>query len=395
MRILFYLPLARGWMFDNVIEPMIAKLSSVADVHVFLPSAWIEKHSAAATEATAWRRDVEWHPLDPNGGDPDALDMDGPSPEILASVRAIAPDHCLCRSANASLPQRLPGTVRYIMEASAPPFWLSKHWISLEPQIFDHGMMPDLPAGDRAALTDLIAGSWARMERSLPSDSAWRARHGLPADRKIALLPLEYDHPNNLFGVHRSVRPNSRMVAELADRVPAPLFLAITDHPLNERFVDNRALVATLDARRHIARLLTQAPGTGGITTYLAQHADGMIVGDSKSFAAAAFFGTPLMRVSKFATGPWLHAYSDLARFAEDLARGRGVAPRREQAMLWFAFYLANQVFAPSDSDLSGAELRTRLERPVDPERWSAGFARVQRVQAAHRAAAGQPTSGA
>jgi hypothetical protein len=382
MKILFYLPLARGWMLENVIAPMIAKLSALADVHVMLPSTWMEKYSdASSSPSMAWSRDVEWHWLDSDRSGLDALDTEGPSPEILAAVRAIGPDHCLCRSADPSLPGRLPGQVRYIMEASAPPFFLPKHWISLQPQIFDHGLIPDLPAKDRAALTELIAADWAEIERSHPRDPSWRARHGLPPDRRIVAVPLEYDHPDNLFSVHRRLRPNPVLVAALADRARAPLFLAITDHPLNERFVDNRDLIETIDARPDMARLLSPGTVAGGITTSLAQHADGMIVGDSKSFAAAAFFGTPLLRLSKFASGPWLRAYSDLDRFTEDLAAGEGAAARRDEAMLWFAFYLANEVFAPRDADLSGAELRARIERPVDPARWPDAFARVRRLQ--------------
>lgn len=385
MKILFYLPLARRWMLENVIEPMIAKLSAVADVHVLLPSTWMEKHAAAASSPSmAWRRDVAWYPLEAGRSSPGAVDVNGPSPEILAAIRAIAPDHCLCRSADPSLPERLPGQVRYIMEAGAPPFFLSKHWISLEPQIFDHGLMPDLPAGERAVLAELIAPAWRKMERSLPRDPSWRARHGLPRDRKIVAVPLEYDHPDNLFSIHRSVRPNALLAAQLADRARPPLFLAFTDHPMNDRFLDNRELIEAVNARKHMARLLPPGPVAGGITTHLAQHADGMIVGDSKSFAASAFFGTPLLRTSKFATGTWLRAYRDLDRFTEDLAAGEAAAPRREEAVSWFAFYLANQAFAPCDTDLTGGELRARLERPVDPARWSAAFARVRRVQEAH-----------
>ncbi|MEI9928891.1 MAG: hypothetical protein WDN44_15910 [Sphingomonas sp.] len=87
-------------MLQHVLEPMIAKLSPIAEVHVLLPSMWLEKYSAAPpSPSMAWSRDVRWHPLDADRAGLDALDTSGPSPEILAAVRAIAPDHCLCRSA--------------------------------------------------------------------------------------------------------------------------------------------------------------------------------------------------------------------------------------------------------------------------------------------------------
>ena len=387
MKILFYLPLARGWMLENVIEPMIAKLSAVADVHVMVPSIWMERYSATtAFPSQAWCREVAWHPLDADRSALDILDSAGPSPDILEAARAIAPDHCLCRSTCTRLPTRLPGRVHYIMEASAPPFHLPKHCISLEPQIFDYGMIPDLTAEDRRVLTELILPTWTAIEQNSPHDKTWRTRRGLPPDRRIVVLPLEYDHPDNLFGVHRSVRPNHLLVARLADRVRAPLFLAVTNHPLNDKFVDKGELIETLGARKHTARLLSPEPIAGGITTYLARHADGMIVGDSKSFSAAAFFGTPILRLSKFASGPWMRAYDDLDRFTADLAAGECAAARRDDAIIWFAFYLMNQVFAPRDADVSGAELRSRIARPLGQERWPAAFGRFERVQAAQAA---------
>ena len=369
-------------MLENVFEPMIAKLAPLAEVHVMLPAPWREKYRAVASaQATSWCHEVTWHPLDAVDGDLAALDLNGPTPEILEAADAIAPDHCLCRSANSSLPERLPGRVRYVMEAGAPPFRLPSHWVSLQPQIFDHGLMPDLPPEQRAALIALIAHAWEEIERARRRDPTWRSRHGLPDRRTIIALPLDYEHADNLFGIHRSIRPNAALAAHLADRMRAPLFLAVTDHPLNVRFVDQRNLIETIDARSGVAQLLHRNPTAGDITSALTQHADGMIVGDSKSFSAAAFYGTPLLRMSRFASAPWLCAYEDPDSFVADLAAENAVAARREDAMLWFAHYLAAQAFAPRDADVTGAEILGRIAGDVGPKRWPDWFARVTQLQ--------------
>ncbi|MEI9928890.1 MAG: hypothetical protein WDN44_15905 [Sphingomonas sp.] len=232
-------------------------------------------------------------------------------------------------------------------------------------------------------MTELIAPAWTETERSHPRDASWRARHGLPSDRKIVALPLDYDHPGNLFGIHRSVRPNRMLVASLADRVHPPLFLAITDHPLNDRFVDNGGLIEALDARRHVARLLPPGPVAGGITTFLAQHADGMIVGDSKSFAAAA--SSSERRSCDFRSSPadpGCGPIPILAGLRRIWQRAKARPQTATKRCCGFAFYLANEAFAPREADVSGTELRIRIERPVDPARWPAAFARILRVQA-------------
>lgn len=376
MRILFYLPLARGWMIENVLGPMIAKLAPLAEVHVMLPPAWIERFAMADDLALAtWRSSVCWHPLQ---DEPDATN--GPAPGTLDAVAAIAPDHCLCRSIDPTLPRYLPGKVRYVMEASAPPFRLPTHWVSLQPQIFDHGLMPSLASEERATLTALIAPTWVAIEQENRPDPEWRVRHNLPDDRSIVALPLDYEHADNFFGMHRSIRPNAALVADLVDRIDARIFIAITDHPLNVRRVDQANLVAALASRAEKA-LLMRCSTRSDVTNALAQHADGMIIGDSKSFATAAFYSTPLLRFSKFASGAWLQAYNNLNDFATDIASGKARAADRRDAMVWFSHYLAAEAFAPREEDVTGAELLERIVGGIQPERWSNAFARVERLQ--------------
>jgi hypothetical protein len=378
MRILFYLPLARRWMLENVLEPLIAKLSSVAEVHVMIPTLWIKRGSTnTGLQAIASHRNVTWHPIEVGCGDLNAIDLNGPTPEIRDIASEIAPDYCLCRSANPSLSQHFPGQLRYIMEAGAPPFRLPPHWVSFQPQIFDHGLIPKLSPSQRDALLALITPCWQKLETAQPQDPSWLLRYKLPAHRKIIALPLEYDHPENLFGIHRSIRPNSALVAQLLNRIDPSLFVAATDHPLNIQFVDQRQLRATFSVYRDKACLLSPPVKGSDTTSIVTQLADGMIVGDSKSFAIAAFYGKPLLRISKFASGHWLRAYDDLGKFTADLAAECAMAPAREDAMLWFAHYLAAQVFAPSDANVTSIELLERITGDAGPDRWPERFARV------------------
>lgn len=384
MKILFYLPLARRWMLENVLEPMIAKLAPVAEVHIIIPSTWMEKRSVSDVfQGIVSHENVTWHPITLDCVDFDTFDVNGPTSEVVDLVSAIAPDHCLCRSANPILPQRFPGQVRYIMEAGAPPFRVPRHWISLQPQIFDHGFVPDLLPHLQDALVAMISPAWKALETNPDRDSSWLRQHALPTDRKIVALPLEYDHPDNLFQVHRSICPNSELVSRLLDRVALPLFLAVTDHPLNIHVADQRNLRATLKAQHAKARLFSPLTKNIDMTSALTQHADGMIVGDSKSFAAAAFYGKPLLRISTFATGSWLKAYTDLDEFAVDLAADCAAAPALRDAMLWFAHYLAAQIFAPLDADVTSDELLERIAGTPNPNRWNEGIARIERIQGA------------
>jgi hypothetical protein len=364
LRILFFLPLVRQWAFENMIGPLIEKLSPLAEVHIALPEVWLGRYAGPDKPRAVHRFvDVRWHPLDESGV---------AGPEL---VRSIDPDYCVCRCADALDATRIPGEIRYIMEASAPPFPVPRHWITLQPRMFGQGSIPELSDREGETLEALISPSWAAIEKSLPSDPDWLERRGIPAGRKVIALPLEYDHPDNLYAIHRTIRPNARLVAAIADRLSPPLFLAVTDHPLNAS-LNGRDLVDVFEQRKAVARLLPGEDIAGGVTVRLTQHADGMIVGDSKSFAAAAFFGTPMLRLSKFESWPWLHAFRDFDDFCGSLLAGERRGASRADAKRWFAFYLANEAFGPRDAEVDGAEILARLERPVDPARWAAAFQR-------------------
>lgn len=382
MKILFYLPLARNWMLENVLEPMIAKLARVAQIHVIIASSWMEARSASdCFVSIRAHQNITWHGITLDDDAHDIFDVEGPTPEVVDLVNAIAPDYCLCRSANPTLPQYFPGRVRYIMEAGAPPFRTPRHWISFQHQIFDHGFLPDMPQHLRDTLIALISPIWQAIEPKRMRVPAWLRRYQLPSNRKIIALPLEYDHPDNLFQIHRSICPNSELVTRLLDRVEAPLFVAVTDHPLNTDLADERKLRTRLKAQRGKSRLLSPLTAHSDVTSVLTQYADGMIVGDSKSFAAAAFFGKPLLRVSKFASAPWLRAYTDFESFSADVAAERAKAPARNDAMLWFAYYLAAQAFGVRDADVTGDEILERIIGAPNPDRWDEGIARIKHFQ--------------
>jgi hypothetical protein len=382
VKILFYLPVITPWWLDHVVEPLIRCLATEHEVHVLAPTPWrgtgIGPRELAAC---AHLPQVKWHIVD-DANHPsmrtDAVERAG----IVEFVRSLAPDYVLCRSADCDTVREFPGIVRHLMEGGAAPLDIPGNWIILQEQPFDHGVLPELDAAARAELDRLIAPIWESLLRltqpSRQTRKAFRTWASIPDDRPIIALPLEYEHEENFFPVHRvGAAPNHHLVAEIAASIDDSFFLAITNHPLNEKHVDNSALEAEIASHGARMRLL---PGTGpedeNSTMLLARDADGMLVGDSKVYSMAAFFGTPMLRRSKFKTGAWLNAYTEMDAFASAVAAGNAVAPDREDARTWFAFHIANNLLDPTDRTLTAAELLGRLDRPVDPARWAQGFAR-------------------
>jgi hypothetical protein len=386
VKILFYLPVITPWWLDHVVEPLIRCLAADHEVHVLAPAPWrgtgIGKHELAAC---AHLPQVQWHIVD-DANHPtmrtNAVERAG----IVQFVNSLAPDYVLCRSADCETVREFPGIVRHLMEGGASPLTIPGNWIILQEEPFDHGLLPELDAAARAGLDRLIAPTWESLLRLTQSSrqtrKAFRTWAGIPEDRPILALPLEYEHEENFFPVHRvGAAPNHRLVAEIAASIDESFFLAITNHPLNEKHVDNSALEAEIASHGGRMRLLPAAgPDGENSTMLLARDADGMLVGDSKVYAMAAFFGTPMLRRSKFKTGAWLNAYTEIDAFASAVAAGNAVAPDREDARTWFAFrfafHIANNLLDPTDRTLTAAELLARLDRPVDPARWDQGFAR-------------------
>jgi hypothetical protein len=383
LRILFYLPVITPWWFDNVVEPLLRCLAREHEVHVLAPIPWkgtgIGQRELAAA---AHLPQVHWHIFD---GDSHPTMRTEPTERagIVEFVQSLAPDYVLCRSADCETVRQFPGIVRHLMEGGAAPLSIPQDWVILQEEPFDHGLLPELDAAARAELDRLIAPIWSGMEQlARPSRQlrkSFRQWAGLPGDRPILVLPLEYEHEENFFPIHRvGATPNRRLIAELDESIDESFFLAITNHPLNEKHVDNSALEAEIAARGTRMRLL---PGTGpngeNTTMLLARDGDGMLVGDSKVYAMAGFFGTPMLRRSQFRTGEWLNAYTDLENFLPAVAAGEARRPDPEAARTWFAFHIANNLLDPNDPELTASELLARLDRPVDPARWERGFARL------------------
>lgn len=384
MKILFYLPVITPWWFDNVVRPLLAVLAPAHSVHVLAPVPWCGTGiGPRELSACADLPGIEWHLADDDAHPSmrtDAVERDA----IVDFVRALAPDYVLVRAADCDTVARFPGTVRYLMEGGAAPLAIPPHWVILQHRPFDHGLLPPLDAAACAALDRGIARAWdalAPLAAPTAADrAAFRDWAGLPDDRPVLAVPLEYEHEENFFPLHRvDARPNHCFVDALAAQLDPRIFLAFTNHPLNVLYVDNRAVEATIAAHGDRMRMLPGTTPAGESTTLLlARDADAMIVGDSKAYSLAAFFGTPLLRRSRFRTGAWLNAYADFAPLLADVAAGNARRPDREAARRWFAFHVANQIFDPQASDFTADDLIDRLDRPVAPDRWAAGFARFE-----------------
>lgn len=386
MRILFYLPVATPLWFERVVGPMLRALRGHAELHVLAPTLWrntgISQQQLAQFADLA---DVHWHIVDAPGHESlrDAPeDPDG----LAAFVEALAPDHVLCRAAETETAARFPARVRYIMEAGCPPFALDPWALVLHDMPFEHGAIPALDSDDRAALDAAFAPRWeAAHERfahqrpfDLPRAEAL-ALLGVPDDRPLIAVPLEYDHEENFFPIQHRFPANRDWVTHLLDHVPDSFTLAFTNHPLNVAHGRDAALREALrpyGARLHIAS--ASEPGVNA-TNLLARHCDGMIVQNSKSYSAGAFFGKPMLRLSRQPSAAWLRMYEDLDDFLDALAAGRAVAADAADARSWFAWRIAGESF--DAATIGGIELLDRLHTPVSPARWAAGLARFDQHQ--------------
>lgn len=389
MRVLFYLPMITDWFFDDVVGPLIRLAASEAEVHVAVPLPWcgtgLSERQLAHCAALP---DIRWHVL---GGDdhPSLRSRPAAPDDLVAFVRGIDPDYTFCRSADIETPVGFPGEVRFLMEAAIPPFapraGAPVGRVQLNgPDMFDRGFLPALDAEARALLRDLAQPAWAALHaRHRPGDrAAYLAEAGLPGDRRIIALPLDCEGPVNFFtNLHRVIGSNARMIADLALRLDDDCILAITQHPLNvrpQREADRpiEPIAPVLAAVGDRVRLV-DAPGpAGSATASLIQHADGMVACDSKAIGYAAFFGTPILRLSRFASADWMNVYRDFGDFQAALRARAARAPDADAAMAWLAFHYANDVFAAQDPALTFADLIARVETRVDPARWQAGLAR-------------------
>ena len=387
-RILFYLPVVTPWWFANIIVHLIRSLARIHDVHVLVPPSWCNTGlGEEQIDLIADLDHVRWYLLD--GPDHPQLRTDASGQDdLFALVDDINPDIVLCRSADIATPTRFPGTVRYIMEGGAPPFQTGNNWISLSPSLFDHGLMPPL-SPELADRLDRVAGPlWAQMVQqiALPTRATFFEQTGLPTDKIIIGLPLEYEHEETFFGQHHRYADNAAMITAVSAMLDDKIVLALTNHPLNELYGDNRAINAAISAQQGKVIMLDGIQKAGHTTLALSQHCDGMIVGNSKSWSACAALGTPFMRLSDFATGDWLEAYNALPAFLADIASG--LTKQADPAIVrrWFAFHLANNIFDPADPAADADDIVSRILQPVDAGRWDQAIAQYY-AQPSERAA--------
>ncbi|MEQ8771892.1 MAG: hypothetical protein RIC51_03515, partial [Erythrobacter sp.] len=308
--------------------------------------------------------------------------------DLFELVEFLAPDITLCRSADLAAPARFPGEVRFIMEGAAPPLRARPNATVLTRTLFDYGLMPDLTDEESAELDRLAPQLWDA--RVFPDPARPRAdflaEHGIPDNRVLIGLPLEYEQPENFFDRHHRFADNAEMIASLAAQIPDHAVLAVTHHPLTERHGDPgpvEDIVARLGER---VRLLPSSAKPGAISRALARHCDAMVVGNSKSWSAAAAAGKPIVRLSDFATGAWIGAYDSLPAFFADQAGGRVRGPDPAMARRWFACHMLNNVFDPTDPALSGDDIVARALQPVDSARWLPALDRYKALSLAEAA---------
>ena len=388
MKVLFYLPVVTPWWFDNVVEPLIRRMAQVAETHVLAPQPWRNTGiGAREMEQCLDLPGLHWAIVD----SPDhpslrtePADRDG----LVAFVRSIDPDYVFCRSADFDTVRDFPGTVRFLMEIATAPFPVVEHKVILTTAPFDHGMLPDIAdvtPGEAAMLDGFIAPAWEKLQRrylrAVPHRGAVLRAAGIDPDRPVLLLPLEYMHEENFFLAH-SIGPAAghALVAEIAGRIGPDVTLAVTNHPLNERYLNNAMLYQVCEAMDNVVLLRGEIGGLSP-TIAVARHADGMFLRDSKSFAVAAFFGTPILRHSKFASADWLRVETALDRFVADMGAGRARRPDVEVARRWFGLHMANDTFFAQDPALTAEDLAARADRPKDPSRWSHAMARYRATQ--------------
>ncbi len=365
MHVLFYLPVVTPWWFDNIVAPLIRATAIDAQVSVLVPPLWRGTGIGPAQLARCADLDaINWYILD--GDDHPTLRTSAAGEEdLFALVRQLDPDLTLCRSADIDSAARFPGTVRFIMEGAAPPFVTDPALVWLSDTLFDHGLMPVLDPAARARLDAAFRPQWDAAHASFAD--ADRARFldatGLPQDKRLIALPLEYEHPEMFFGQHNVFGSNVDLLNHLADQIDDDSVLAVTNHPLNEAHCDNGPLLAAIAAHDGKVRLVRATGAPGDATMLLARHCDGMVVGNSKSFAGCAFFGTPMLRLSRFRTGGWMRAYDSFTPFAAALRDGTASAASAADALSWFALHLLDRVLDPADPTLCASVIADRIAR--------------------------------
>jgi hypothetical protein len=377
MKIVFYLPVVTPWWFENIVAPLIDRLIPEAEVHVLVPPLWCGTGIGPEQLLRVQGADrVEWHILD--GDDHPRLRTGaGGLDDLIGLVHDLDPDLVLCRSADLETPLRFPGKVLYLMESAFPPFPSRVEWLVLREHPFDHCMMPDLGAAEKDGLRTGFASIWSAVQRMVDGQPPVEGLYGDPRDADIILsLPLEYEHEENFFGMHRPCADNAAWVTALAEAIGDGVRLAVTDHPLNLLHCERDALEAAVARHADRVRLVAPRRTEDRPTMPVVRASDGMIVSNSKVISIAAFLGKPILRLASHETGRWLNAYSDLPAFVGALRRGAPNLPSQDEARTFFAFHAANNIIDLTHGETDARLILDMVETPVDPRRWPAAIRR-------------------
>lgn len=376
MKILFYLPVVTPWWFGEIIAPMLRALHGVADLHVMVAPLWRNTGiEGAQLDAIADLDRINWHVVEAD--DPALFRTEAARiPGLLDRIAQIAPDITLARSADLATPGQFPGQLRYIMEGAAAPFDTDPRWVVLEEKPFAHGAMP----ADAAAIGDLYANAlddlWRDAERRLAREplAGWRDHFGLPRNRPIVAVPLQYEHEENFFLAASAFPRGVDMIAHLLDRLAPDVFLAITDHPLNRIHVDRSAIAALIDRHSERAVLCAADKMPYGATGLLAARTDAVLIDQSKSWSLAAFAGTPIMRIGNSGMASWLNA----AEPAAGAVTGR-TPPEKAAARRWFGWHLGARIVDPAALTLD--RLLAHLADTPDDAGIAANLSRLQNAR--------------
>ena len=362
-RILFYLPVVTPWWLERIIMPLIRKFAGPYEVHVMIPQLW--RGTGLGTDQLPLADEIEevmWHVL--CGIDEEAMRVDASREDALIDfARQIAPDIVLARSADMETPALFGGELRFIMEGGAPPFAPPSTMVSLTHRLFDYGLMPPMTGEVQKILDATGRELWQllKVQSDLPNRAEFLAAHGLPTERHIIGLALEYEHEEMFFGRHHRFASNADMIAQVAARMPPGMVLAVSNHPLNTLYGDNSGIETVVEGLGNRAVLLANNPENGGTTLALAAHADGMVIGNSKSWSICAALEKPWLRLSDFRTGEWAAAYREPQEFFTDIAAGVAFRPDPAMARRWFAYHYGEATINAADPELCAETIVARF----------------------------------
>ncbi|MHA6718819.1 hypothetical protein ACX40Y_05145 [Sphingomonas sp. RS6] len=390
MRVLFYLPVITPNWFNDAVNHLIRAAAREHEVHVIVPVMWHGTGiGAPELQRCADLTEVRWHIL--NDPDHPSYRTRPDDPEALvAFVRELNPAYTICRSADVETPARFPGRVAYLMEGEYSPTLFAPLPIGGRlridwPDFFDFGEVPPLTPGQREWLREATGGEWFAHAKRLTSDRATDlAALGLPDDRRLVAMPLQYQGSDNFFGrLHGEQAPPDEAVARVAEGLGEDFLLVVSLHPIDIRErnrVPGLERIAAMDPRRVRIATVREEQYRGALTETLIRHSDGLAVAESKSISIAALLEKPILRLSTHATAPWVRAYTDPAAFAVALREGRADAPSLDDALVWYGYHYANNAFVPVTTSFD--ELIARIDRPHDPARWprALGFAAAEAV---------------